>query len=109
MGDEEWTDEALEAVQLRFQLTQRSADLSVLIAEQKSIQGVISSLRMEKDNLADYRNRITREVDARMAIKQINGVTDAKRESDVEKALRQVVDWIDETIDKWDKVSRRCR
>lgn len=97
---------------LQLSLTRSAADLSILRAEHKSIQTIIKNLRVEKEHLAEYRNRITREVDARMAIKQINGVTegaeDAKKESEVEKTLRQVTAWIDETIDKWETVSASC-
>lgn len=102
-------EESYQLLSLRYDLTKAAADLSISRAERKSLQTIIENLRMEKDNLAEYKNRITREVDARMAIKQINGVGqgegDVRQESDVEKALRQVVLWIDETIDKWDKVS----
>lgn len=104
------SDEAQRISLLRINLTQTAADLSISKAEQKSLRTIIENLRMEKENFAEYKNRITREVDARMAIKQINGVGegegDVKQESDVEKALRQVVLWIEETIDKWDKVSQ---
>lgn len=103
------TQKAVDLETLQRTLTRAAADLSLLRAEQKSIQSIIDNLRTEKHNFAEFKDRITREVDARMAIKQINGVAsrrgDSMQESDVERTLRTVVSWIEGTIEKWENVS----
>lgn len=101
-----------QTARLRTELTSKAANLTLLQAEEQSISSMIKKLKMERDTWIMHGTRIAREVDARLAIKQIDGVgggsttADAEQKSEVEKSLLQVKEWIDEVVDKWDEVSQ---
>lgn len=91
--------------ELRETLIRDMGHLILAQAETASVRRMIDNLRLEKVNMAKERDTITREVDARMAVKQINGVGGEDAGVDnVEQALLEVRGWIDETIAKWENV-----
>jgi hypothetical protein len=95
-----------EQPELRERLIRNMGSLILVQAETASIRRMIENLRLEKVNMSKERDTITREVDARMAVKQINGVGgEGAGVDNVEQALLEVRGWVDETIAKWDQVS----
>jgi hypothetical protein len=78
----------------------------MLKAETKSMESMARNLSLERQNLIQERDRITREVEARMAIKQINGVGEegSGGVDSVERVLLEVRGWLDETIANWEEV-----
>lgn len=103
-----------EVLRLRSEVTEKAANLVMLQAEERAMESMVKQLRLEKDYLHKQRDRISREVDARMAIKQINDVAEdrqaeegsaaARQETAVEKVLLEVRGVLDETIAKWNEV-----
>jgi hypothetical protein len=66
----------------------------------------LGNLILVQAETASIKRMITREVDARMAVKQINGVGgEGAGVDNVEQALLEVRGWVDETIAKWEHVS----
>ena len=95
-----------EQPELRERLIRTMGNLILVQAETASIKRMIENLRLEKVNMSKERDTITREVDARMAVKQINGVGgEGAGVDNVEQALLEVRGWVDETIAKWEHVS----
>jgi hypothetical protein len=95
-----------EQPELREKLIRNLGNLILVQAETASIKRMIENLRLEKVNMSKERDTITREVDARMAVKQINGVGgEGAGVDNVEQALLEVRGWVDETIAKWEHVS----
>jgi membrane-associated HD superfamily phosphohydrolase len=93
---------------LRERLIRNIGNKLLAEAEVKSIEYIIRNLRLEKVSLTKERDTIAREVDARMAVKEINGVGEdeaGSQEDVVEKALLDVKGWIEETLAKWADVS----
>lgn len=93
-----------EPFDLRERLMRNIGNKILAEAEVKSIDHMIRNLRLEKVSLIKERDTITREVDARMAVKEINGVGEdgtGSQEDGVEKVLLQVKGWIEETLAKW--------
>ena len=94
--------------ELREKLIRNLGNLILVQAESGAINRITENLRLEKVNMAKERDTITREVDARMAVKQINGVGGegpGGEVDNVEQALLEVRGWVDETIAKWENVS----
>jgi hypothetical protein len=98
----EYSDDQLHPLHER--LIRAIGNVVLVEAECKSIRDVSKNLSLEKYNMGHERDMITREVDARMAVKQINGVGDSAEADNVEIVLLKVRGWIDETIASWDNV-----
>jgi hypothetical protein len=94
--------------ELRERLIRNIGHLILARAETNAIKRMSENLWLEKVNMAKERDTITREVDARMAVKQINGVGGEGAGGgvdNVEQALMEVRGWVDDTISKWETVS----
>lgn len=94
-----------EHPELRERLIRNIGNLLLVQAETHSIKHMTDNLKLEKVNMSKERDTITREVDARMAVKQIEGVGgEGAGVDNVEQALLEVRGWIDETLAKWEHV-----
>jgi hypothetical protein len=96
------------AAEYRAKVVQAIGNLAMILAETKSMESMARNLSLERQNLINERDGITREYEARMAVKSINGLNGLvdQGEDDVEKVLLEVRGWLQEAIDKWEDVSR---